>query len=77
MEFDKETLEKIIETHNNVGHILKKLDNIDLRCVQHETRIRDLEENQTEIKTKLALIAGGIGFLASTIANAVIWIFDR
>ena len=56
MELDKETLEMIIETHNDVKHILKSLDSGAKIFKDHSERIQKLEKNEQSVKGRLSII---------------------
>ena len=54
---DKETLKIIIETHNDVKHIVKKIDE---HIVLDENRFKKINEDNDFLKK---IVYGGIGIL--------------
>jgi len=80
MELDKDTLEKIIETHTTCVHILHRLEQGETqfkehskRMDKHNGRIRKLEQQQQLLTGKLAIIIMGIGSIVTIIFNALLW----
>ena len=57
MEFDKETLIKITETHTDVKHILGELDKGAVMFQNHTKRIQELEKKHQLMKGKLNIIS--------------------
>lgn len=48
MEFDQDTYDKIIETHNDVKHVRAGIDKMSYQLDDHEKRIRTLEKCSIE-----------------------------
>jgi hypothetical protein len=48
MEFDTDTYNKIIETHNDVKHVRKSVDKMSCQLDDHEKRIQVLEKCSIE-----------------------------
>lgn len=73
MELDKDTYDKIVETHQDVKHILKALNHGEKTFRDHSKRIRKLEEEQYTQKGKLTLLITAIGGIVTISFNAVVW----
>ena len=56
MELDNKTLEMIIETRNDVKHILKALDNGAKTFQEHTEQIQELKSKHQLMKGKLSVV---------------------
>jgi septal ring factor EnvC (AmiA/AmiB activator) len=80
MELDKDTLEMIIETNATCKHILsqlergeKRFEKIDTQLKEYNGQIRKVEQQQSFLNGKLAMVIVGIGSIVTIIFNAAIW----
>jgi septal ring factor EnvC (AmiA/AmiB activator) len=79
---DLDMLETIIETNTTCKHILsqlergeKQFEKIDTQLAEHNGRIRKVEQQQSFLNGKLAIITIGIGSMVTIIINAIIWMW--
>ena len=64
MPVDSDLRDKIVETHTDMKHVRRRLDQQDeeleeLKC-QHDERLRELERNQSKIMAYVVVIGSGI-----------------
>jgi len=77
MEIDQETLRKIIETHNDVKHILISLEDGKETFRNHSERLRALEQQQQLMSGKIAVIIFAIGAAVTLLFNFVISFWNK
>ena len=75
MEFDKETLIKITETHTNVEHILNELNKGTLTFKDHSKRIQELEKKHQLMKGKLGIIAKLVTGIITIVVGFVLYLW--
>jgi len=77
MNLDPETLEKIIETHTDVKHIMISLDTGKETFKDHSERLRVLEQQQQLMSGKIAVIIFSIGAAVTLLFNFVISLWNK
>jgi len=75
MELDKKTLEIIIETRNDVKHILKALNHGAETFKDHTERIQELEKKQQLMKGKLNVITKLLTSIAAIVSGFIIYLW--
>jgi len=73
----RELLERIVETHTDVKHILKTLDSGKETFKDHEKRIRKMEQEYQFEKGKIVIIVLLIGGFVTLAINFLMWLYSK
>lgn len=77
MELDKETHDKIIETHTHVIHILEELKEGKSKFKEQDKRLSTLEGEQQLLRGKITIIVLGVGVFVTALSNLVFYFWSR
>lgn len=77
MEFDKETLIKITQTHTNVQHILKQLNHGTKTFQNHTTRIQELEKKHQLMKGRLGIVVKLVTGIITVVIGSALYLWVR
>lgn len=73
----RDLLEKIVETHTDVKHILKTLESGKETFKDHENRIRKVEQEYQFEKGKIAIIVLLLGAAVTLMINFLMWLYSK
>ncbi len=74
---NRELLEKVVETHTDVKHILISLESGKEMFKDHEKRIRRIEQEYQFEKGRLAIIVLILGGIVTLVINFLIWLYSK
>ena len=72
-DIDPELRDKIIETHTDMQHLKKMLEEWRKTFRNHDARIRDLEQNQSKVMG----IVVTVGSMITIIMNGLFWMISK
>jgi len=72
-DIDPELRDKIIETHTDMQHLKKMLEEGRKTFRNHDARIRDLEQNQSKVMG----IVVTVGSMITIIMNGLFWMISK
>lgn len=74
---NRELLEKVVETHTDVKHILIALSSGKEMFKDHEKRIRKIENQYQFQQGKLTVIVLLIGGAVTIVINFLVWVYSK
>ena len=77
MELDKETLEIIIETRNDVKHVLKALNHGTETFKNHSERIQELEKKGQLMKGKLSVVVKLVTGIMTVVVGSILYLWAQ
>ena len=76
MELDKRTLEMIVETRNDVKHILEALKQGTITFKEHTEQIQKLKSKHQLMKGKLSVITKLVTGIITVVSGFIIYLFS-